>query len=163
MVRELIILRRERSFNKVEFTIYCSRMMLLTSALKLPGSDWLRPVFVAFCGLFQSGCQVFKSLRGKKHFHKLTIEDVQDRSQKKQEEQAAIASQQKQKKKRDQKLHTILVPVDREPNILRGGQSARSRGYSANSNSEFNFNTTSSHQSAAINAITSRTRSGGTL
>lgn len=71
-------------------------MFLLTSALKLPGSDWLRPVFVAGCGLFQSGMQVFKSMRGKKHFHKLTIEDVQARSQKKQEEEAAKASQEKQ-------------------------------------------------------------------
>lgn len=89
LVRELMILRRERSFNICEFLIYCARMMLLTTALKLPGSDWLRPVFVASCGLFQSGMQVFKSMRGKKHFHKLTIEDVKQRSQKKQEEKEA--------------------------------------------------------------------------
>ena len=76
LVRELIILRRERIFHFCEFLIYMSRMMLLTSALKLPFSNYLAPVFVAGCGLFQSGMQVFKQMRGKKHFHKLTIEDV---------------------------------------------------------------------------------------
>ena len=82
LVRELMILRRETVFHKCEFSIYLARMFLLTSALKLPGSDWLRPVFVAFCGLYQSGMQVFKSMRGKKHFHKLTIEDVKAKSAK---------------------------------------------------------------------------------
>ena len=82
-IRELVIARRERIFHICEFWIYFARMMLLTSALKLPGSSWLRPVFVASCGLFQSGMQVFKSMRGKKHFHKLTIEDVKQRSEQK--------------------------------------------------------------------------------
>ena len=92
LVRELLILRRERVFNQVELLIYLARMMLLTSALRLPGSAWLRPVFVASCGLFQSGMQVFKSMRGKKHFHKLTIEDVMERSQKKQQAEKARAA-----------------------------------------------------------------------
>ena len=76
LVRELMILRRERSFHFCEFLIYMSRMVLLTTALKLPGAEWLRPVVVASCGLFQSGMQVFKSMRGKKHFHKLSVGDV---------------------------------------------------------------------------------------
>ena len=123
-----MILRRERSFNICEFSIYFARMLLLTSALKLPGSKWLSPVFVATCGLFQSGMQVFKSMRGKKHFHKLTIEDVQARSQKKKDEQAKAAD----------KIHTILVPVDKATggNML---ENSRSRGYSANPTLELEF------------------------
>jgi len=81
-----MILRRERVFNICEFLIYMARMVLLTSALKLPFSKWLDPILVSSCGLFQSGMQLFKQMRGKKHFHKLTIEDVQARSLKKQEE-----------------------------------------------------------------------------
>ena len=97
-------------------------MLLLTSALKLPGADWLSPVFVATCGLFQSGMQVFKSMRGKKHFHKLSIEDVQARSQKKQEERTKAAD----------KIHTILVPVDKKAKKEHHGLgNSRSRGYSA--------------------------------
>lgn len=88
LVRELMILRREIAFHLCEFFIYSARMWMLTKALKLPGSSWLSEVFVACCGLFQSGMQVFKGLRGKKHFHKLTIEDVKQKTQKKQEEQA---------------------------------------------------------------------------
>lgn len=80
MIRKLLIKRREISFHICEFLIYFARMMLLTSALKLPGADYLKPVFVASCGLFQSGMQVFKSMRGKKHFHKLTIEDVKEKN-----------------------------------------------------------------------------------
>ena len=130
LVRELILLRREATFNKCEFAIYFSRMLLLTSALKLPGSAWLSPVFVAICGLFQSGMQVFKSMRGKKHFHKLTIEDVQARSQKKQEEQAKAAD----------KIHTILVPVDKTSANNHEHGISRARGYNAVSSREFNFN-----------------------
>ena len=88
LVRELMILRREIAFHVCEFLIYFARMMMLTKALRLPGSSWLTEVFVACCGLFQSGMQVFKGLRGKKHFHKLTIEDVKKKTAKRQEEQA---------------------------------------------------------------------------
>lgn len=137
LVRELLILRRERSFNTCEFMIYMSRMFLLTSALKLAGSDWLAPVFVATCGLFQSGMQVFKSMRGKKHFHKLTIEDVKERSQKKQAEKAKAADKMQTK--------TILVPIERTQIMC-----ARSRGYSASPALDFNFA-----------SMESRTRSGG--
>ena len=85
-----MILRREIAFHVCEFLIFSARLFMLTSALKLPGSGWLGPVFVALCGLFQSGMQVFKGLRGKKHFHKLTIEDVKAKqSNKKIEEEQA--------------------------------------------------------------------------
>lgn len=123
LVRELLILRRERAFNVCEFLIYFARLMLLTSALKLPGSRWLNPVFVASCGLFQSGMQVFKSMRGKKHFHKLTIEDVKQHQQQKMKE--ALAAD---------KLQTILVPIEKNKTSV-----YRSRGYSASLASEFNF------------------------
>ena len=76
LARNLIILRREIRFNFVEVLIYLSRMVLLTSSLKLIGHSQLNSIFVSGCGLFQSACQVFKNMKGKKNFHKLTIEDV---------------------------------------------------------------------------------------
>ena len=44
-------------------------------------------------------------MRGKKHFHKLTIEDVTSRSARLKEAEAAKAA--------TEKVHTILVPVDK--------------------------------------------------
>ena len=76
LARNLILLRREIRFNFVEVLIYLSRMVLLTSSLKLIGHSQLHSIFVSGCGLFQSACQVFKNMKGKKNFHKLTIEDV---------------------------------------------------------------------------------------
>ena len=118
MVRDLMIVRREIAFHICEFLIYFARMMMLTKALKLPGSSWFSEVFVSVCGLFQSGMQVFKGLRGKKHFHKLTFEDVKQKNQKMQEEQAQKAAA--------EVVQTILVPIEKN-NLW----SSRSRGYSA--------------------------------
>mmetsp|Transcript_33314 Transcript_33314/g.43888 ORF Transcript_33314/g.43888 Transcript_33314/m.43888 type:complete len:150 (+) Transcript_33314:174-623(+) len=78
--------------------------------------------------------QVFKGLRGKKHFHKLTVEDVKEKTQKKQEEEAKAADA----------VQTILVPIEKN-NIW----TTRTRGYSAKTQRDFSF--TEQH----------RTRSGG--
>ena len=77
LVRNLVISRRETIFSKVECCIYLSRMFLLTYSLKLSGHTYLHPIFVSLCGLFQASCTVFKSMKGKKPFKVLTIEDVQ--------------------------------------------------------------------------------------
>ena len=61
----------------VEFVIYALRFVLLTSALRLVGHSILHPIFVSLCGLVMSSCVVFKSMKGKKDFYKLTIEDVE--------------------------------------------------------------------------------------
>jgi hypothetical protein len=37
----------------------------------------MHPIFVSLCGLTMSICVVFKSMKGKKDFYKLTIEDVE--------------------------------------------------------------------------------------
>jgi hypothetical protein len=76
LVRNLIILRRQCRFYMVEFTIYALRFVLLTSALRLVGHSVLHPIFVSLCGLFMAATVVFKSMKGKKDFYKLTIEDV---------------------------------------------------------------------------------------
>ena len=49
---------------------------MLTSALRLVGHKWLDPIFIAGCGLGQSCFTVFKSMKGKKPFFKLTMEDI---------------------------------------------------------------------------------------
>ena len=77
LVRNLLISRRETIFSKVECCIYLSRMVLLTYSLKLSGHSYLNTIFVSLCGLFQASCTVFKSMKGKKPFKVLTIEDVQ--------------------------------------------------------------------------------------
>ena len=108
-----MILRREIKFHEVEAMIYLSRMFLLQQALKLPMSSYLSPVFVATCGLFQSGMQVFKSMRGKKHFHKLTFEDVKAKSKAKLEEEAS----------KEKKQVKVFIPFER-------GTAPRQRHYS---------------------------------
>lgn len=76
LIRNLIIFRRAQVFAKVEAAIYLARMFLLTKGLKLPGHTYLQPIFISLCGLFQASCAVFKSMKGKKPFKVLTIEDV---------------------------------------------------------------------------------------
>ncbi len=60
------------------------RMIMLVSSLKLIGHTWIDPIFVSFCGIMQAGCTVFKAMKGKKNFYKLTVEDVQDKKQQQQ-------------------------------------------------------------------------------
>lgn len=77
LTRDLIIKRRECRFYMVEFTIYALRFVLLTSSLRLVGHKIMHPIFVSLCGLVMSMCTVFKSMKGKKNFYKLTNEDVE--------------------------------------------------------------------------------------
>jgi len=77
LTRNLIIMRRECRFYMIEFWIYLLRFVLLTSSLKLVGHSVMHPIFVSFCGLVMSICVVFKGLKGKKDFYRLTIDDVE--------------------------------------------------------------------------------------
>jgi hypothetical protein len=81
LTRNLIILRRECRFYMVEFWIYLLRFILLTSSLRLVGHSVLHPIFVSLCGLVMSICVVFKSMKGKKDFYKLTIDEAKKNSQ----------------------------------------------------------------------------------
>jgi hypothetical protein len=63
-------------FNKIEGAINIMRMVMLISSLRLIGHTWIDPVFVSFCGVMQAGFTVFKAMKGKKNFAKLTLEDV---------------------------------------------------------------------------------------
>mmetsp|Transcript_31961 Transcript_31961/g.23630 ORF Transcript_31961/g.23630 Transcript_31961/m.23630 type:complete len:90 (+) Transcript_31961:658-927(+) len=74
-MRKLILIRRKIRFHKLEVLIYVMRMLMLVSSLKLVGHQVLNPIFVSLCGLAQAFIGVFKSMKGKKKFFKLTIED----------------------------------------------------------------------------------------
>jgi hypothetical protein len=100
LIRNLIILRRECRFYMIEASIYLLRFVLLTSSLKLIGHSVLHPIFVSFCGLAQSTCTVFKSMKGKKDFYKLTIEDVEAKKRKNSHDPAEML------------IKTIIVPAD---------------------------------------------------
>ena len=63
-------------FNKIEGAINIMRMVMLISSLRLIGHTWIDPVFVSFCGVMQAAFTVFKAMKGKKNFAKLTLEDV---------------------------------------------------------------------------------------
>ncbi len=78
LIRKIIITRRKSRFLYIETIIYTMRMIMLTSALKLVGHAYLDPIFVSLCGLCQAGCTVFKSMKGKKRFVKLTIESKEE-------------------------------------------------------------------------------------
>ena len=81
-LRKLVILRREIRFIKVEILIYSARMILLTSALKLVGHQILDPIFVSVCGLIQAFAVVFKSMKSKKKFYQLDVEDIKEEAEK---------------------------------------------------------------------------------
>ena len=79
LMRNLIVIRRKIRFHQMEVFIYTMRMIMLVSALKLVGHRYLDPIFVSICGLLQAVSVVFKSMKGKKKFYKLTIEDIHER------------------------------------------------------------------------------------
>ena len=83
LFRELIITRRERNYHKVEATIYICRMFMLISGLRVSGYTYLDPIFISMCGVAQASCTVFKSMKGKSNYYKLTIEDVQQKQERK--------------------------------------------------------------------------------
>ena len=56
------------------------RMIMLIFSLKLVGHKYLHPIFVSICGLLQAITVVFKSMKGKKKFYKLTTEDLKQNS-----------------------------------------------------------------------------------
>ncbi len=51
-------------------------MFMLVFSLRLVGHKYLDPIFVSLCGLLQAISNVFKSMKGKKKFYKLTIQDL---------------------------------------------------------------------------------------
>lgn len=73
LMRNLILIRRKRRFHEIEIFIYTMRMIMLISSLKLIGHKYLDPIFVSICGLLQAISVVFKSMKSKKKFYKLTI------------------------------------------------------------------------------------------
>ena len=80
IVRQIIMLRREAIFHRIEALIYILRMTMLAKALKLIGHTWLNPIFVALCGVIQAGFAVFKGMNGKDSVFKLTIEDIKNKT-----------------------------------------------------------------------------------
>ena len=62
----------------METFIYSMRMIMLISSLKLIGHHYLDPIFVSICGLLQAVSVVFKSMKGKKKFYKMTVKDIDE-------------------------------------------------------------------------------------
>lgn len=54
------------------------RMIMLISSLRLIGHKFIDPIFVSICGLLQAISVVFKSMKGKKKFYKMTVKDVDE-------------------------------------------------------------------------------------
>ena len=129
LVRNLVISRRETIFAKVESAIYLARMFLLTYSLKLPGHTFLQPIFISLCGLFQASCAVFKSMKGKKPFKVLKIEDIQKK------QQQAQGSQQRESN------NNIVIPFEIEsvPASPRGRRLVRERGFSLDNQEELSM------------------------
>lgn len=76
IMRNLILIRRKIRFHQIEVFIYMMRMIMLIFSLKLVGHSYLHPIFVSLCGLIQAITVVFKSMKGKKKFYKLTLADI---------------------------------------------------------------------------------------
>lgn len=76
IMRNLILIRRKIRFHQIEVFIYLMRMIMLVFALRLVGHQHLHPIFVSLCGLLQAITVVFKSMKGKKKFYKLTHADI---------------------------------------------------------------------------------------
>ena len=75
-LRKMMILRREMRYIRIEIFIYSCRLVMLVSGLKLVGHHLFDPIFVSICAFAQSICAIFKSMKSKKNFYKLEIEDL---------------------------------------------------------------------------------------
>jgi len=64
-IRLLIRRRRKGRFEILEVFHSILRVVMLVKSLDLPGSDFLHPVFVSFCGLVSSHISLFKALQEK--------------------------------------------------------------------------------------------------
>jgi len=77
-LRKLVILRREMRYIRIEILIYSLRMILLTSNLKLIGHTMLDPIFVSICGLIMAVIVIFKTIKSKKNYYSLEVEDLKE-------------------------------------------------------------------------------------
>lgn len=75
-LRNLIIIRREKVFHKVEVVVFLTRMLMLIFDLKVTGYQILNPVFVAGCGIIQVCANMMKSMKSKKSFYKLSPDEI---------------------------------------------------------------------------------------
>ncbi len=82
IVRQIIMLRREAIFHRIEAVIYILRMTMLVKSLRIFGHSFLNPIFVAMCGVIQASFAVFKGMNGRDSVFKLTIEDVKNNQEK---------------------------------------------------------------------------------
>lgn len=76
LVRQMIGLRREAIFHRIEANIFFLRMLMLIKSLKIVGHSLLNPIFVSLCGVAQASLSVYKGMKGKQDVFKLTIEDI---------------------------------------------------------------------------------------
>jgi hypothetical protein len=64
----------------MEVFINSMRMIMLVASLKLVGHKYLHPIFVEVCAILQAISVVFKSMKGKKVFEKLTIQNIEKKN-----------------------------------------------------------------------------------
>lgn len=79
-LRKLVILKREMRYIRIEIFIYLMRLIMLTKHLKLTFHHILDPIFVSICGFMMAVTTVFKSIKSKKNFFKLEIDDIKPNS-----------------------------------------------------------------------------------
>ena len=77
-LRKILILRREMRYIRIEIFIYAMRMIMLISHLKLVGHTHIDPIFISICGVLMAFTVVVKSIKSKKNFYKLEIEDLKE-------------------------------------------------------------------------------------
>ena len=75
-LRKLVIHRREMRYIRIEIIIYLLRLILLTKSLKLYGHEMLDTIFVSGCALAMSIIVIFKTIKAKKNFYKLDVDDL---------------------------------------------------------------------------------------
>lgn len=75
-LRKLVILRREMRYIRIEIFIYSTRLIMLVKGLKLYFHEYLDPIAVSICGFMMAVVTVFKSIKSKKNFFKLEVEDL---------------------------------------------------------------------------------------
>lgn len=76
-LRKLVILRREMRYIRIEIFIYVLRFIMLAKHLKLGVlHHYLDSIFVSCCGLAMAISTVFKTIKSKKNFYKLELDDI---------------------------------------------------------------------------------------
>lgn len=126
LIRDLIKLRREMSYNVLELITNVLRVFMLYKSLKLYGSIYLDSIFVELCGVLSSFTALLKSVKKK------SFEKTKKRDESKLEKRRVEIHEEEKKSKDLFNLNQDIMSVDDSDLSTENGKYPEYQTYSVN-------------------------------